>query len=360
VVLAPRFPQALLPGPGPAAQGRLKVAEPHGRYRGDETVSRTSRRVQQRHPILAFPAAVARKFADDRAGSLAALIAYYGFFSLFPLLLVLVSVAGFLLHRDAALRTTLVDSALAQIPVIGSELRHDLGSIQGSAFAVAVGLLAALWSGMAVVIATESAMDQIWDVPRLRRSSFFRGRIRALAMLAVLGTSAAVGALVAGFGVTVGNGVVVWGGAILLSLLLNTVVFAAAFKLLTSERLSWSDVIPGSVLAGVSWSILQAAGGYLVDRQVRGASDVYGMFAVVIGLLTWIYIGAQVTLVAAEVNVVRRRRLWPRSLLPPPRRPQDRTALRTEAEEHEADPAGEIDARFRDERHHRVPGPGPG
>jgi hypothetical protein len=80
----------------------------------------------------------------------------------------------------------------------------------------------------------------------------------------------------------------------------------------------------------------------------------------VIGLLTWIYIGAQVTLAAAEVNVVRRRHLWPRSFLPPPRRPQDRTALRMEAEEHEVNPAEEIDVRFRAERHYRVPGPGPG
>jgi YihY family inner membrane protein len=313
---------------------------------------------QQRHPSLAFPAAVARKFGDDRAGSLAALIAYYGFFSVFPLLLVLVSVAGFVLNNDDKLRTSLLDSALAQIPVVGSQL--DVGSIQGSGIALAVGLVAALWSGMAVVLATESAMDEIWDVPPRSRASFVRRRLRALAMLAILGTSALLGALVAGFGVTVGDDLVTSAAAVLVSLVVNTALFAAAFKLLTSERLGWSNVVPGAVMAGIAWTVLQAAGGWVVDRQIRGASDVYGTFAIVIGLLTWIYIGAQVTLVAAEVNVVWRRRLWPRSLFPPPRRPEDEVTVRLEAEEHEADPAEDIQVRFRDQQGNRVPGPGPG
>src|SRR5438445_1663995 len=110
------------------------------------SVARRVDRFQEHRPWVAFPYAVLRKFGDDGAGNLAALIAYYGFFSLFPLLLVLVSVLGIILRGHPAVRDSIVHSALARFPVIGDQLR--VRSLTGNGLALALGLAAALWAGL--------------------------------------------------------------------------------------------------------------------------------------------------------------------------------------------------------------------
>src|ERR1700704_3502403 len=105
-------------------------------------------RFQQRHRWLGFPLAVLQKYSDDQGGYLAATITYYGFFALFPLLLVLTTLLGFLLHGHHHLQQSIVSSALAQFPVIGQELKS--GSLHGSTLALLLGLAAALWAGMGV------------------------------------------------------------------------------------------------------------------------------------------------------------------------------------------------------------------
>jgi inner membrane protein YhjD len=305
---------------------------------------------QQRQPWLGFPVAVLKKFGDDHAGSHAALLAYYGFFSIFPLLLALVTVAGFVLRGDQDLQLRILDSALAGFPVVGSALRENVGSITGSVSALVIGVVGALWSGMAVIGAGQFAMDEIWDVPRTSRAPFLRRHLRGFVMLLVLGTFVVAGALVAALSASLGGTPLVTVAGIAASALLNTVVFAAAFRILTVEDVSRSAVVPGAVVAGIGWTALQALGGYLVEEKIRGAGEVYGFFAVVIGLLFWIYVGAQLTLVSAEINVVRARGLWPRSVLPPPSRSEDRRALAREAEQTEVHPSEEITVTFRDER----------
>ena len=99
----------------------------------------------------------------------------------------------------------------------------------------------------------------------------------------------------------------------LVSLSINIAVFLAVFRVLTSHSPSWRDVLPGALVAAVAWEVLQLVGGYIVDRQLRHASSTYGVFAIVIGLLSWLYLAANVTLLSAEINVVLRHRLWPRS-----------------------------------------------
>jgi uncharacterized BrkB/YihY/UPF0761 family membrane protein len=127
------------------------------------------------------------------------------------------------------------------------------------------------------------------------------------------------------------------------SLTMNLFLFLLAFRLLTSENLTWGDVLPGAAVGSVAWTTLQALGGFYVSYQLQGASDVYGTFAVVIGLLAWIFIGAQITLLAAEVNVVRRRRLWPRSLVQPPFTDADVQALTRYAKQEDRRPEERID-----------------
>jgi YihY family inner membrane protein len=304
---------------------------------------------QKRHAALAFPFAVVRKFGDDQAGNLAALIAYYGFFSLFPLLLVLVTVLGMILRTNPDLQTRILDSALANFPVIGTEISRNIDALEGSGVTLAVGIALTLWSGLGVIKATQTAMNTVWNVPFEHRPNFLKSTLRALIMLGVLGVltlaSAAAG--------TIGGGSSQWWLVVLgvvVSLVVNLFLFLLAFRVLTSENLTWSDVLPGAAVGSVAWTTLQALGGYYVSRELQGASDVYGTFAVVIGLLAWIFIGAELTLLAAEVNVVRKRHLWPRSLVQPPFTDADVEALTRYAKQEGRRPEERIDVEVQGRR----------
>jgi YihY family inner membrane protein len=300
-------------------------------------------RFQQRHAWSAFPVAVVRKFGDDQAGSLAALVAYYGFFSLFPLLLVLVTVLSFVLEGDVELQRRILDSALGEFPVIGDQLGDNVGQVRGSGLALLVGLLGALWGGLGVMSAAQNAMNEVWNVPRVRRPNVLLGTARSLALLVVLGGGVLLTTALAGLGAAVDGGGPL---GLAVSLLVNGLLFLLAFRVLTSAPVGWRDLWPGALLAGAAWSALQALGSWYVQRQLRGASDVYGTFATVIGLLSWLYLAAQVTLLAAEVNVVRTRRLWPRSLVQAPLTDADREALVRLATEEERRPEQRIDVSF--------------
>jgi membrane protein len=271
-------------------------------------------RWQRSRPWIAFPIAVVKKFGDDRAGSLAALIAYYAFLSLFPLLLVLVTIASLLAGSDPAVHRALVTSTLAQFPVVGSELGRNVRALGGSWWAVAAGIVVAIWSGLAVLGAAQEAMDQIWDVPRADRPPFWKTKLRALLMLAAMAAWVGLTAAFSVLATASGSAATARIGSLIAALLVAVGLFAAAFRILTTAHVSWRDVLPGAVVGGVAWVILQSLGAWLVDRQVRGSSDLYGTFGLVLGLVGWLYLAAEVTVLAAEMNVVRARRLWPRSI----------------------------------------------
>ena len=270
-------------------------------------------RFQQRHPLLGFPLAVRQKYADDQGGFLAASVTYYAFFSIFPLLLVFVTLLGYALQGDQDLQRRVLDSALADFPVIGPQLKTNVHSLRGSAPALAVGIGVAVWAGTGVALALENALDHIWGVPIRRRANPLLARLRALLWIAVIGGVTLIGTVLGSASAFAAYGPAVRVAAVLMSLAINVAVFLAAFRVLTSHSPSWRDVLPGALVAAVAWEILQWVGGYIVDRQLRHASSTYGVFAIVIGLLSWLYLAANVTLLSAEINVVVRHRLWPRS-----------------------------------------------
>ncbi len=270
---------------------------------------RTLDQLQQRHAALAVPVAVGRKFGDDEGGNLTALIAYRAFFSLFPLLLLLTSLLGFVLDDDPELRQDAVDSVLGQFPVVGEQIR--VGTLEGSGVALVIGIVGSLWAGLGVVLAIGEALDRIWAVPHLERPGFLASRLRALIMLGVLGTLTLASTIASGL---VGGGSIgaAWGVAV--SLALNLLVFGALFRLLTTAPPPIRVILPGAAVAAVGWAVLQLVGGYFVSHQIRGATPAYGTFALVIGLLAWVHLGAMLTILCAELNAVRAKGLWPRSL----------------------------------------------
>ncbi len=296
---------------------------------------------------LAFPFAVAKKFGDDRAGNLAALIAYYGFFSLFPLLLVFVTILGFAIRDDPELQQRIVDSALSQFPVVGRQISRNVHAVKGSGIALAIGVLGALWGGMGVVQAAQNAMNGVWNVPVKHQPNFLRSRLRAVIMLAVLGAAVLASVVLSGLGSSGGSlGNVLKVLATIGAFAMNIALFLVAYRVLTVEDLSWRDVLPGAVVAAVLWTAMQYLGTYIVAHQLKNASQVYGFFAVVIGLLTWIYFAAQITLLGAEINVVLKRRLWPRSLVQPPLTDPDKRALEHLAKEQERRPEESVEVTF--------------
>jgi membrane protein len=267
---------------------------------------------QQRHKALAAPLGVIKKFNDDEGGSMVSLIAYRAFFSLFPLLLLLVTILGYVLAGNDELREKVVDGTLSQFPVIGNQLRGD--GLSGNGLALAVGIVGSLLAGLGVVLETEKTFDRVWGVPKEEGAGFLGQRLRAIGLLVILGGLAVVSTVVASL-VSGGSDLFgpVWG--ILIATGLNLFVFAAVFRLLTTSEVSLRALVPGVVVATVGWEVLQLLGGWYVSHEVKNATPVYGTFALVIGLLAWIHLGAMFVVLGAEVNVVKERRLWPRSLL---------------------------------------------
>jgi YihY family inner membrane protein len=313
-----------------------------------KVLERTARRadqVQQRHAWLAFPYAVVKKFGDDQAGNLAALVAYYGFFSLFPLLLAFVTILSFALSGNPALQQRIEGTALAQLPVVGAEVSRNVHTLHGSGLALVLALLLSIWAGLGVVRVMENGLNAVWNVPFHRRSGLIPSVVRATVMLVVVGAIlfASTAAGIAGAGTHTWWGVSL---GVVAALVFNFVLFALAFRVLTSEDLSWPDVWPGAVVAAVAWTILQAIGGYFVSHQLQSASQTYGTFATVIGLMAWLYLAAQLTFFAAEVNVVRKRRLWPRGIVQPPLTEADRRALTYYAKQEERRPDETVDVRM--------------
>ncbi len=272
-------------------------------------------RWQRRHAAGGFPLAVAKKFGEDRASSLAVLIAYYAFVSLFPLLLAFVSILGFVLEDHPTLRADVIDSALARIPVLGSELQGKVQPLTGSGIALLIGLGGALWAGLGVTVALGRAFAEIADVPRLKQPHGLAARARGLALLAILGVLLI--ASTAATGLAVGGGIAPLAGraaAVAGAVAVNGLALLTAFALLSTPPRRLHDLLPGVALATAGTLVLQALGGWFVDHAITDASAVYGTFAIVIGLLSWFLLGSHLLLVAAEINAVLRWRLWPRAL----------------------------------------------
>src|SRR3954453_23863298 len=143
-------------------------------------------RFQRDHHWAGLPIAVVYKYIDDQGGYLAALIAYYSLVSLVPLLLVFISVLGFVLHANPDLQQRVLHSALSEFPGIGTQLTSSAG-LQGSGTALVVGLLAALYGSLGAAQAIQNAMNVAWAVPRNTRPNPIKSRLKSLALVATAG-----------------------------------------------------------------------------------------------------------------------------------------------------------------------------
>lgn len=278
-------------------------------------------RFQRRHRWAGLPLAVIYKFHDDQGIYLAALIAYYGFLSLFPLLLLLTSGLGFVLENDPELQQRILDSALSQFPVIGSQLQEPQG-LRFSGIATIVSVLVAVYGALGVAHAIQNAMNVTWAVPRCRRPNPFHLRLRSLVLIAIGGCATMLATVMS----AIASSTSVFGPdfrwlstavIILAAVAVNSAVFVLGFWICVPLSRSFRSLLPGALTAAIVWQLLQFFGTAYVTGVLHGADETYGAFALVLGLLGWLFLASAAIVLSAEIDVVRYKGLFPRSLLTP-------------------------------------------
>jgi len=300
---------------------------------------------QRVHSWLAWPFAVNKKYGDDQAGNQAALITYYAFFSLFPLLLVAVTVLGLILAHNPGLHQRVINSTLKDFPVLGPTLGKNIHSLNRTGVGLGLGLVGTFYGARGVASAAQNAFNHVWNVPKAERPGFPQNTLRSLGLIFVGGGGIILTTALSGFGSgSSAPGIRV--AALVVALGLNVVVFWLCFRLAIAKAVSGRDFRLAAVLAAFIWQVLQAFGTFLVSHELKNASEVYGAFAFIIGLLWWIYFQTQFTLYALEVDVVRAKRLVPRSLVQPPLTTGDERAFQLYVSEERRRRATEVELRL--------------
>ncbi|MGH9082656.1 MAG: YihY/virulence factor BrkB family protein [Acidimicrobiales bacterium] len=300
---------------------------------------------QQRHLATALGLGLVKKYGDDNAGSLVSTLAHSAFGSIFPLLLFLVTILGMILGSHSHLRAQVLHSAIVQFPIIGNGLQKNITALHNnSVLGLTVGLAGTIWGSLGLAQNGIFTMMQVWNLPGTARPNYPKRLARSLAFLAVLGLGLiattflvnVVPRLATGAGITVGSAAV--------SGLVNCAEYLVAFRILTPGTIRLRQLVPGAVAGGVGWTVLEEVGGLIVSHYLRNDSAVYGLFGIVLGLFAWVYIAVEMTVYAAELNVVLARRLWPRAIVQPPLTRADRRSMAAQA----------IQNRRRPEQHVRV------
>lgn len=274
-------------------------------------------KLQRRHRRVGFVIAVIYKYVDDQGGYLAALITYYAFVSLFPLLLLMTTTLGVVLVGRPDLQQQILTSTLAQFPVIGAQLERP-DELSGGVTGVVVGIAGALYGGLGVGQALQNAMDSVWAVPRNDRPDPIRSRLRSLLLLFVLGSAAIAATLLSAVGhATASLGLFGRIGVTIATIAINALICLVAFRVTTARHVTYRDVLPGALTAAVIWQLLQWFGANYVAHVVKSTSATNSVFALVLGLLAFLFLISVTLVMCAEINVVRVDHLYPRSLMTP-------------------------------------------
>jgi YihY family inner membrane protein len=303
---------------------------------------------QQRHRLPAFVFGVIKKYGDDNGGVLAANLAYSAFVSVFPLLLILVTVLVLVAANDPALQHQIVNGATNQFPALGKQLRGNIHVLRRSTLAgLAVGLAVLAWGVTGLAQAALFTMEQVWNLPGPARPGYVPRLGRSLLFLGVLGVGVLTSTLLAGLTTYGHHNAAIVVLADVLAALANVGLYGVSFRVLTPRGVPSRHLVPGAVAGGVAWTILQILGAYIVHHFLR-SNSVYGIFGTVLGLVAWIYLGVKVTVYAAEVNVVAKRRLWPRSIVQPPLTEADRASMALQALQNQRRPEERVRVSFTD------------
>ncbi|HEY1641250.1 MAG TPA: YihY/virulence factor BrkB family protein [Streptosporangiaceae bacterium] len=323
-----------------------------------ETVIRRADTLQQRYTVTGFIFGVIKKYGDDNGGVLVASLAYAGFVSLFPLLLVLVTILGLIASGDPGLRAEALDAVAKQVPLIGQQLTGNVHQLRRSSIiGLIVGLAVLVWGTTRLAQAGIFTMEQVWNLPGPARPGYVPRLGRSALFLVVLGLGVIVTTgltVLEAFGHHRGLAVT---GAEILAGAVNSGMYIVGFRVLTPGGVPTRRLLPGAVAGGIAWTLLQLLGSYLV-RHFLNTAAVYGIFATVLGLLAWVYLAVEITVYAAEINSVLAWRLWPRSMVQPPLTEADRASMALQALQNQRREEQLIEVTFNDRPDGEHPGAG--
>lgn len=269
---------------------------------------------QQTHSIIGFPYAVHKKYSDSNGSYRVALLTYYGFLSLLPLLLVTITIVHIWLSNNPDLQQATSSSINRYFPLLGQHLQNNISTLKGTGFGLAAGLLITLFGAKGGADTLRYIADSAWLVPANKRTGFPKNNLKSLAIIGAVGTGFA--ATIAALALARRLGAEPW-SYLLLSIasavvLIGTIVFA--FYIGASQKIAAKKLLPGAIVAGISIQLLLIFGDAIVSSQLKNLSPLYGTFALVLGLFFWLHLLAQVVVYAAEINAVHQLKLWPRSL----------------------------------------------
>lgn len=313
-----------------------------------EAVVRRADQAQQRHTATSFVFGVIKKFGDDNAGALVTNLAYAGFVSLFPLLLILATILGLIASADPTIRQQVLDAVAKQVPLIGHQLTGNVQELrQSSIIGLIVGLVVLMWGTTRLAQAGIFTMEQVWNLPGPARVGYFPRLLRCLMFLGVLGLGVVATTVLTGLDAFTQQRVITVIGANVLAAITNSGMFLIGFRVLTPGSIGLRRLLPGAIAGGVAWTVLQTVGTLLVRYALHSAAA-YGVFATVLGLLAWVYLGAEVAVYSAEINVVLVRRLWPRALVQPPLTEADRHSMALQALQNQRREEQQVRVTFND------------
>ena len=287
-------------------------------------------RAQRRRAAVAIPVATVKKFGEDSSANMASTMAFWAFFSIFPLFMAAVTLLNWFVPESSR-RRVMVDLS-SYFPLLDVS---TIGALSGSVLALILGLGLAFWSGSAVVRATQDAFNTVWEVPKVERPKLPEQLKRSVFVLATIGVGLLSSTMLSGF-VSGDNRAVDLGPlsrflGYLLAITLDVGLFVVAFRILTDRKVSTRDVLPGSAFSGLCFWLLQTVSSIIITRHLSSAQETYGNFATVITILWWFYLQAQLTLLGAQLNVVLKRHYYPRALVGAPATDADRRMLRDHA-----------------------------
>jgi YihY family inner membrane protein len=316
-------------------------------------VERTIRKVdatQRRFTPTAFVFGVMKKYGDDNGGVLVSNLAYSAFISMFPLLLVLVTILGYIASVDPSFRTEVLKAVAKQVPLIGNQLTGNVHQLQRSSkIGLIVGLAGLIWGSAGLAQSGMFTMEQVWNLPGPARPGYVPRLGRAGLFLVLLGGGVIVTTGLSSLPNYVHN--LGLGAEILIEVVtaaFNVGMYIGAFRVLTPKGVPVRQLLPGAITGGILWTVLQFVGTYLVHHYAH-SDTVYGVFGTVLALIAWIYIAVEVTVYCAEINVVLSRRLWPRALVQPPLTEADRSSMAHQALQNQRRPEQHIEVTFDDQ-----------
>jgi YihY family inner membrane protein len=303
---------------------------------------------QRRFTPAAFVYGVVKKFGDDNGGVLVSNLGYSAFVSLFPLLLVLVTILGLVASFNPAFRQDVLDAVTKQVPLIGNQLTGSVSELKRSSIiGLIVGLAGLLWGATGLAQAGVFTMEQVWNLPGPARPGYLQRLGRSGLFLCLLGAGVIVTTGLASFNTYFLRGFLAVAATEVLAAAFNVGMYIGAFRTLTPKGVPTRRLLPGAITGGILWTVLQVLGTWLIHHFLHSGSA-YGVFGTVLGLLAWIFLAVKVTVYSAEVNVVLARRLWPRSLVQPPLTEADRASMALQALQNQRRPEQHIEVSFHD------------